>query len=195
LNTPQEIKLIEEPKPTLSMHPHKFALWLFLGTIVMLFMAFTSAYIVRQAEGNWLEFELPQSMGWNSLILVLSSVTMQWAYVSGKRDELGSVKKGLAITLVLGIAFLVGQYLSWAQMVDQNVYFVGNPAGSFMYVLTGMHGIHLISGVVFVAVVFVYSLKFQIHAKKMTMMSMCTTYWHFLDGLWLYLFIFLLLNH
>jgi len=195
LDTPQEFKLIEDPKPTLSMHPHKFALWLFLSTIVMLFMAFTSAYIVRQAEGNWLEFELPRILWWNSLLLLSSSVSMHWAYISGKRDDLGGVKIGLLITLTLGVAFLVGQYLSWGQLVDQNVYFVGNPAGSFMYILTGMHGIHLISGVFFVATVLVYSLKYQVHSKKMVMMGMCTTYWHFLDGLWLYLFIFLLLNH
>ena len=184
----------EEPKLTLSMHPKKFALWLFLVTVMMIFAAFTSAYIVRQSEGNWLEFDLPQSFWITSVIILLSSVTMHWAYYSAKRDQIRNVKIAMGITVVLGIAFLVGQFIAWGDLVDMNVFFVGNPAGSFVYVLSGLHAAHLISGVIVLLITLVSAIRYKIHAKRMDQIEMCATYWHFLDGLWLYLFVFLLLN-
>ena len=190
----EPLKVVKEPKATLSMHPKKFALWLFIVTVVMVFAAMTSAYIVRQSEGNWLEFDLPQSFWLNSGIILLSSLTMHWAYWSAKKDHLKSLKIAMVATTVLGIAFLVGQYASWSDLVAMDVYFVGNPAGSFVYVLSGLHGAHLIGGVVFLLVTLVSVFRYQVHAKRMDQLEMCATYWHFLDGLWLYLFVFLLLN-
>ena len=184
----------EEPKLTLSMHPKKFALWLFLVTVMMIFAAFTSAYIVRQSEGNWLEFDLPQSFWITSVIILLSSITMHWAYYSAKRDQIRNVKVAMGITVVLGVAFLVGQFVVWGDLVDMNVFFVGNPAGSFVYVLSGLHAAHLISGVIVLLITLVSAIRYKIHAKRMDQIEMCATYWHFLDGLWLYLFVFLLLN-
>ena len=184
----------EEPKLTLSMHPKKFALWLFLVTVMMIFAAFTSAYIVRQSEGNWLEFDLPQSFWITSVIILLSSITMHWAYYSAKRDQIRNVKVAMGITVVLGVAFLVGQFVAWGDLVDMNVFFVGNPAGSFVYVLSGLHAAHLISGVIVLLITLVSAIRYKIHAKRMDQIEMCATYWHFLDGLWLYLFVFLLLN-
>ena len=184
----------EEPKLTLSMHPKKFALWLFLVTVMMIFAAFTSAYIVRQSEGNWLEFDLPQSFWITSVIILLSSITMHWAYYSAKRDQIRNVKVAMGITVVLGVAFLVGQFIAWGDLVDMNVFFVGNPAGSFVYVLSGLHAAHLVSGVIVLLITLVSAFRYKIHAKRMDQIEMCATYWHFLDGLWLYLFVFLLLN-
>ena len=119
---------------------------------------------------------------------------MHWAYVSAKRDNLKSLRIAMVITTVLGVAFLVGQYLAWGDLVAMDVYFVGNPGGSFVYVLSGLHAAHLIGGVVFLIITLVSVLRYRVHAKSMDQMEMCTTYWHFLDGLWLYLFVFLLLN-
>ncbi|MFP4089717.1 MAG: heme-copper oxidase subunit III [Cyclobacteriaceae bacterium] len=187
---------IEEPKQTLSMHPKKFALWLFIVSVVMIFAALTSAYIVRQAEGNWLVFNLPDRLWITSGIILLSSISMHWSYLSAKKDNLTSLRIGMVITSILGIAFLVGQFMSWQDLVAIDVYFAGgNPSGSFIYVLTGLHGLHLVSGVIFMLVVLANAFRFKIHSKSMDQMEMCATYWHFLDGLWLYLFIFLLLNH
>ena len=186
---------VEEPRQTLSMHPKKFALWLFIVTVVMIFAALTSAYIVRQSEGNWLEFSLPQSLYITSGIIFLSSVSMQWAYAAARKDNLNSLRVGMLITAVLGIAFLVGQLLSWEDLVAMDVYFVGNPAGSFIYVLTGLHAVHLVSGVIFLILVTINVFRYKVHSKNMDQIEMCATYWHFLDGLWLYLFLFLLLNH
>lgn len=191
----EHIQLIEEPQQTLSMHPKKFALWLFIASVVMIFAAMTSAYIVRQSDGNWLVFDMPQILWYTSGIILLSSMTMQWAYAAAKKDNLSSLKLAMSLTALLGIAFLIGQFLSWKELVGMGVYFVGNPAGSFMYVFTGLHGLHLISGVIFLVVVLINTYRYKVHAKNMDQIEMCTTYWHFLDGLWLYLFLFLLLNH
>ena len=194
IDTNSNVTLAEEPKLTLSMHPKKFALWLFLVTVMMIFAAFTSAYIVRQSEGNWLEFDLPPSFWITSVIILLSSVTMHWAYYSAKYDQIRNVKIAMSITVLLGIAFLVGQFVAWGDLVDMNVFFVGNPAGSFVYVLSGLHAAHLISGVIVLLITLVSAFRYKIHAKRMDQIEMCATYWHFLDGLWLYLFVFLLLN-
>ena len=187
---------VEKPGKVLSMHPQKFALWLFMASVMMMFFAFTSAYIVRQSEGDWLEFDLPSLFWVNSIIIILSSITMHWAYISAKKDNLERVKVAMGITTILGVAFLVGQVMAWNELISNDVYFSGsNPSASFVYVLTGVHGLHLVSGVIFLLIVLYATFKYKVHAKNMTRMEMCATYWHFLDGLWLYLFIFLLLNH
>ncbi|MGY6521012.1 MAG: cytochrome c oxidase subunit 3 [Mongoliitalea sp.] len=191
----EKFAYIEGAEQPISMHPKKFALWLFIVTVVMIFASLTSAYIVRQSEGNWLEFDLPQIFWYSSVIIVLSSLTLHWAYLSAKKDELSAVKTGMVITSILGVAFLVSQWYSWVALVDRDVYFVGNPAGSFLYIFTGLHAIHLISGVIFLIIVLISSFNYKVHSKNMISLEMCMNYWHFLGGLWLYLFMFLLLNH
>jgi cytochrome c oxidase subunit III len=191
----EPIQIIEEPQQTLSMHPKKFALWLFIVSIVMIFAAMTSAYIVRQAEGNWLDFNMPPMLWYTSGIILASSVSMHVAYRAARKDNLGLLRGAMVLTVILGVAFLVGQFLSWGELVNMGVYFVGNPAGSFMYVFTGLHALHLLSGVVFLIITAVNAFRYKVHAKSMDQMEMCATYWHFLDGLWIYLFLFLMLNH
>lgn len=119
---------------------------------------------------------------------------MHWAYVAAKRDNLEMVKVAMAITTILGVAFLVGQVLAWGELVARNVYFVGNPSGSFVYVLSGLHGLHIAGGVAFLLITLVAAFRFQVHSKSLNLIEMCATFWHFLDALWLYLFVFLLLN-
>lgn len=192
----EDYKLVDAPvEQPLSMHPKKFALWLFIVTVVMIFAAFTSAHIVRQADGDWLIYDIPPMLWITSGIILASSAFMQWAYIAAKKDKLEQVKLALSITTVLGLVFLYGQFQAWGQLVDAGVFFVGNPAGSFMYVFTGIHAAHLISGVIYLLYMLISSLRNKVHAKNMLNMDMCTTYWHFLGGLWIYLFIFLLLNH
>lgn len=189
----RDFKIVEEPKKPISMHPKKFAMWLFIGSVAMLFAAFTSAYIVRQAEGNWLYFDLPNLFYITSVIIAASSITLQWAYIEAKKDNFNKVKVLVGITSLLGLAFLAGQVMAWRELVDQSVYLVGNPSGSFIYILTGLHGAHLIGGIVFLLIVLNSAFRFKIHSKNLAQMEMCLTYWHFLGGLWLYLFVFLIL--
>src|SRR5258707_15145137 len=188
-----DLRLVEEPKKPLAMNPKKFGMWLFLASVMMLFMSITSAYIVRQAEGNWVYFDLPSLFYVTTVIIVVSSVTMQLAYFAAKKDNISTAKTMVLITTVFGVAFMVGQFLGWKQLVANSIYLVGNPSGSFLYIITGLHGLHIISAVVFLLIILNAVFKGKVHAGNMTKMEMCTTYWHFLGGLCLYLFIFLLL--
>jgi cytochrome c oxidase subunit 3 len=185
----------DEPQPTLSVNPKKFIMWLFIVSILMIFASLTSAYLVRKAEGNWLEFEMPPLFGYSTAVLLVSSLTMHGAYWLAKKDNFAGLRIAISITFVLGLAFLVMQFLGWGQLVERNVYFVGNPSGSFLYVLSGLHGLHLISGLIVLVFALVAAFRMKIHATSLLQMEIATTYWHFLDGLWLYLFIFLLYNN
>ena len=189
-----DFKIVEEPKKPISMHPKKFAMWLFLASVVMVFASLTSAYIVRQAEGNWLYFDLPDLFYTTSVVIILSSISMQLAYWAAKRDNLERVKLFISITAILGAVFCVGQVLAWGDLVKNSVYLVGNPSGSFLYILTGLHAVHLISAILFVLIVLIATFRNKVHSKNLAQIEMCTTYWHFLGGLWLYLFVFLILN-
>ncbi len=186
---------LEEPRQPLSMNPKKFGVWLLIVSIVMLFVALTSAYIVKQADGNWLTVKLPHIFILNSVIIVLSSITMQWAFIAAKRDELLKIKIAISLTAILGFMFIAGQYYSWSRLVEDNVYFVSNYAsGSFIYIFTGLHAVHLVSAIIVLMFTLVSTFRFRVHSKNLLGIEMCATYWHFLGGLWLYLYFFLLLN-
>lgn len=185
--------IIDEREP--GVEPKKFVLWLLLVSSIMLFAGFTSAYIVRRGEGEWVVFELPIMFMLNTGIVVLSSVFMQWAYLSAKKDELNNTKIGLLVAIVLGTLFCVMQYWGWSQMVYNSIYFgFANPSGSFVYVITGLHMAHVIIGVLYLVTVLIQTLRFKVHKKSIRAIAMCNTYWHFVGILWIYLYIFLLLN-
>lgn len=194
----KDIKIVEEAKKPLAMHPKKFALWLFQVSVIMVFGGLTSALIVRRGDGNWMYFELPTLFWISTVLILLSSATMHWAYVSTRRDNIESAKVAMVLTLLLGVGFLVSQVMAYDYLVAQGIHFVNSTAahisGSFVYVLSGLHGLHIVSAVIVVAVTTVSVFRYRIHSKNMTSMEMCMTYWHFLDVLWLYLFVFLLLN-
>lgn len=158
----------------------------------MLFASQTSAYLVRRAEGNWLEFEMPVIFWYSTAVLLLSSISMQWAYFSAKKDNFSQLKIAISITFALGLAFLWMQFDGWREMVNMKVYFVGNPSGSFLYVFTGLHAFHLISGLIVLLLALTASFRLKVHAKNLRRIEICATYWHFLDILWVYLFFFLL---
>ena len=189
------IEFMAQEKRTYGINPSRFMLWLFIVTIVMLFAGLTSAYIVKQSDGNWFYFELPSILYGTSTIIFLSSVSMQLAFFAAKKNNLKQIKIFLGTTLFLAIMFLIGQFQSWKDLVAQDVFFVGNPAGSFLYVLTGLHGLHLVSGIIFILIVLYSSIKLKVHSKNLTRIQLCTTYWHFLGALWIYLFLFLKLNN
>ncbi|MEI7978432.1 MAG: cytochrome c oxidase subunit 3 [Bacteroidota bacterium] len=185
--------IIDEKEP--GVEPKKFVLWLLLVSSVMLFAGFTSAYIVRRGEGEWVVFELPVMFMLSTGVIVLSSVFMQWAYISAKKDEILNSKIGLLVTLTLGLLFGVMQYWGWSQMVYNAIYFgFANPSGSFVYVITGLHVAHVIIGIFYVLAILIQTFQYKVHKKALRAISMCNTYWHFVGILWIYLYVFLLLN-
>ncbi len=187
--------LIQESGQTRAINPKVFTMWLFIVSIIMLFAAFTSAYLVRRAEGNWTEFELPNLFWISTLVLILSSASMHFAYLAAKKDQFMVLKTSISITFVLGLLFLILQFYAWGQLVERNVYFVGNPSGSFVYVFTGLHGIHLVSGLIVLLFALVAAFRLKINANALTQINICSIYWHFLDALWVYLFLFLVFNN
>lgn len=193
-----DIKIVEEAKEQQAMHPKKFALWIFIASVIMLFAAMTSAYIVRHADGNWLVVDMPPMFTISTVIILISSITLHWAYISAKRDKPEMVKLALCITTLLGLAFLIAQIYAASELVANRVHLTSRDAsavsGSFLYIIAGLHFAHVISGVVVLIFATVAAFQFKIHSKNMSQMEMCATYWHFLDVLWLYLFVFLLLN-
>jgi len=178
-----------------SVNAKKFALWLFIVSICMLFAGLTSAYIVKKSDGRWLQFDMPDMFLYSTLVLVLSSIAMHWTYLKAKDNSLKAVKIGITATAAIAVVFFYMQYLSWVELVAQDVFLVGNPSGSFVYIFSGLHLAHLIGGLIFLLVVFLDTMNYKVHSKSMLAIEMCTTYWHFLGGLWIYLYLFLVMNN
>ncbi|MEO9484912.1 MAG: cytochrome c oxidase subunit 3 [Ekhidna sp.] len=178
-----------------SMHPQKFAMWLFLVSVVMVFVSLSSAYIVKKSIGDWIYIEFPSLFQFTTGVIILSSVTMHYAYISAKRNNIKNIRIGLVITAILAVVFIVGQLKAWGQLVDGGYHFVGNPASSFIYIFTGLHVVHLVGAVIFLLIVLKKAFNYKVHSKSLVRIEMCATFWHFLGGLWLYLYLFLILNN
>jgi cytochrome c oxidase subunit III len=176
------------------LHPHKFTMWVALAAIVMMFAGLTSAYIVKKANTNWLEFELPAIFWYSTFTILLSSVMMHLALKSFKAREMSRYRALMGITTLLGIAFVLMQWIGFKQIEAGGVPLFGydsNPSASFVGIIFGLHGIHVIGGVIALAVLF---LRAYIGTRKVyssTGLEIMSTYWHFVDALWIYLFIFL----
>lgn len=172
----------------------KWLLWLAILSIVMFFGAFTSYYIVRKAGGEWLEFQVPQMFWVSTAIILVSSVTMNWALSSAKKDNFKQATTGLMLTLALGLAFGVTQFIGWSFLYENKIFFAGtqsNASGSMFYLLTALHLVHVVAGLIYLLVVMMKSKKGRYTSERMLGIKLCAIYWHFLDALWIYLFLFL----
>jgi cytochrome c oxidase subunit 3 len=131
----------------------------------------------------------------STVIVLLSSLSMWWSFRAAKKDELSQTKLGLWITLLLGLTFGVLQYLAWTDMVQQELFFSnleGNKiSASFVYVISGMHLLHILGGLVYLGAVLFKTYGFQVHKKNLLSIDLCNTYWHFVGLLWVYLYLFL----
>jgi len=170
--------------------PARFGLWLFLATLSMLFIGFTSAYLVRRASGDWLPLRPPLLLWLNTAVLGASSATLELARRRLAGWDLPGTRRFLAGTGLLGAAFVAGQGLAWRELVARGFYLASNPHNSFFYVLTGIHVLHLVSGLIWFCVVY-----YRVHRLALTPgedgLRLFATYWHFLGGLWLYLLLLL----
>lgn len=163
-----------------------------MGAILMFFMALVSAFIVRKGLGSdWIPFTLPRVLWLDTAILLASSGTLIQARRLFKRGDRQGFRHWWAVTTVLGLLFLAGQLIAWRQMVESGFYLASNASNSFFYVLTAAHGLHLLGGIA--ALLFVGWGRL----RKMTLATgteIVSYYWHFLDGLWVFLFLLLLLG-
>ncbi len=172
----------------------KLALLIGCASIVMMFAGLTSAYIVRRAGGNWLEFRLPNIFFINTIVMLLSSVAIHSAYIFFKKGNEALYKGLLVLSFILGLAFVVLQYQGWLDLTAIGVELTGNPAGSFIYVISGVHAAHVLGGLaaILVAMIQAFSLKYKVTKKRKLRFELTLIYWHFVDFLWIYLLIFFL---
>ena len=176
------------------MHPHKFNLYIAMGSIVMMFAGLTSAYIVREAQGHWVYFQLPAIFYWSTAVIILSSVTMHLGLKAFKSRQIPRYRALITSTLILGSLFLTLQVLGFYQLYDYNIRVDGNPSESFLFIIAGLHGIHILGGVVALLIVFLKAFRKNIKVYNATGLEIMATYWHFVDVLWIYLFVFFLAN-
>lgn len=186
---------VMQQEDDLRIHPQKVVLWVGMVSIVMVFAALSSALIVRQGEGNWNFFEMPLAFWITSALVILSSGTMYYALRAAEKKNLSATVTGLWITALLGVAFLAGQFIGWTQLADAGIYFRDNPSNSFLIVLTGLHGLHLLGGLIAVVTVLVKSILLRYKPGEILGLELCSTYWHFMGALWIYLFLFLLYHY
>jgi cytochrome c oxidase subunit 3 len=176
-----------------KLHPKEFLMWAFLVSVFMIFAGFTSGYIVRRADGNWLEFVLPTGFLWSTIVVLLSSISMQWAVMMARKDNLDKVKIGVAVTILLGVGFIFAQLNAYNQLVDMGLFLVGNPSSSFLYIITGMHALHIVSAIIVLLVIFANVFQYKVHSKSMMCIRLASIFWHFLGALWVYLYVFFLI--
>ncbi|HHB79797.1 MAG TPA: cytochrome oxidase subunit III [Saprospiraceae bacterium] len=176
-----------------KIHPHKLALWVALGSILMMFVALTSAYVVKRAAGNWLDFELPQIFYYNTFVILLSSVFLQMSYKGFLKGKENIYKYMLVAAFVTGLAFVVLQYKGWTALHQIGIELSGNPSGSFIYVISGFHALHVLGGIValILALVFAFKLPYKPTYKRKNRFELVLHYWHFIGFLWVYLLLFL----
>ncbi len=181
--------------------PHEFSpsryrigMWVALASILMLFTALTSAYIVRAASAaDWQPIRMPRVLLFSTALILISSGTLENARRK-LRAKAGSHRTWLLVTVVLGLGFLASQFIAWRQLVSQGIYVSSHPHSSFFYLLTATHGVHLLGGLFALAylAVRVRKPKDDVSAQKsQAAADVVTLYWHFMDVLWIYLFVLL----
>lgn len=173
-----------------------FALCIACASIMMMFAAFTSAYVVRQAAGNWLEFRLPDIFWYNTIVLLASSITLHISHRNFRKGNTLVYRSLLAVTFILGIAFLVLQYQGWLALEAIGVELTGNPSGSFVYVISGVHAAHIVGGlaVLTIALIHAFMLPHKVTKARKLRFDLTLIYWHFVDILWIYLIVFFTLQ-
>ncbi len=186
---------IEQDKSNLKAK--KFLVWLFIISSFMLFAALTSGFIVYTAGSveRGIKISLPQAFIWSTALIFISSITMHMAYLSAKRLQFQKQQQYLLLTVALGLAFFGLQLYSWKYLIDQGIYFVNpNASQSFLYIFTGAHLVHVFAGIVMVLNTWYGKLKNIPQLNNLFRLEVTSIFWHFIDILWIYLYVFLLLN-
>ncbi|WP_254060838.1 cytochrome c oxidase subunit 3 [Mucilaginibacter sp. L196] len=185
---------IQEDKYNLA--PKKFNMWIFIFTSFMFFAALTSGFIVYTGgREHAINIILPRAFMYSTTVIIISSITMFIASRAAKRLEFGKQRLFLWLTLALGVLFFVIQIYGWSILIKMGVYFINpNASQSFIYVFTGMHLIHIFAGLLLIINTLWRSYKNVPQAKNLFGMEMSGIFWHFVDIIWIYLYVFLLLN-
>lgn len=190
------MELVKEPKFN-RIHPKKFALWTAMVSIIMLFSAFTSAYIVKKSAGNWYSFPLPDEFIMSTLAILLSSAVLHVSYRAFKRKNYKLFKSLLAVGTLSGLIFIILQYAGWLSLNEMGIFAHTNQSASFLAIFVGTHVLHVFGGIAALIICLVYAFgnrKFEWSPRRQLRLELVFTYWHFVDVLWLYLLGFLIIQ-
>jgi cytochrome c oxidase subunit III len=170
-----------------SLPPAKIGLGVFLAVVGSLFALFISAYSMRMGMVDWRALPVPKLLWFNTGVLITSSIALQWAYMAARRNDMDGVIIGLLAGAASAVIFLVGQLLAWQQLKVAGYFVASNPANSFFYLITAVHGLHLMGGLVALgrttAKVWRGAKMIQVRLS----VELCAIYWHFLLLVWLVL--------
>ncbi|GAB2520481.1 cytochrome c oxidase subunit 3 [Spirosoma aerophilum] len=179
-------------------------LWLGIASSVMIFTMLLVAYVVRQTGPGWKTIKLPNVFLISTVVILLSSFTLKNAIQAFRHERFSNYRTNIATTLGLGTLFVILQAWGWRQMIRSGVELQGNPAGGFVYIISGVHLLHILIGLIFLAIILVEALRrrlyvdsfvYSVNPPNWLKIRLITLYWHFVDLLWLGLFAFLLIHH
>lgn len=162
----------------------KIGLIVFLGVVGILFAMFTSGYFMRQDQADWRNVPMPNIIWFNTVLLVVGSVAMQLALKAARDYNHTATKNRLGLASLATLGFLGGQLLAWQQLIDSGFVFSGNPANSFFYLLTGLHGMHIIGGLVALGRTTLSAFENAPMNDLRLRIDLCALYWHFLLFIW-----------
>jgi cytochrome c oxidase subunit 3 len=176
-----------------KIHPHKFTLWIGIGSIIMMFAGLTSAYIVKGSMGNFPDMQMPQIFYYSTAVMLISSFTMQWALKSFKERGMQQYRRLITVTVILGMGFIAMQIIGFSHLWNSGTKLKGpTGSGQFLYVIFGLHAVHVLGGVIALLVMFIKAFSARIRNYNPVPVEVVSTYWHFVDLLWVYLFVFFL---
>lgn len=181
-----------------KIHPYKFNMWLGLAGIIMMFAGLTSAYIVKRSQPGWESFSLPPIFAYSTLVILASSVTIQVAVKAFRGHQMAKYRLFFAITALLGVVFVALQVSGFFQFEERGMKMIGigsNPAYSFVLAIAGLHIVHVLGGVVALLIIFFKAFSVKKRNYDSTPVEIAATYWHFVDILWVYIFVFFHLLH
>jgi cytochrome c oxidase subunit 3 len=174
---------------------YKMAMWVAMAAVVMLFAAFTSAMVVRRGlSTDWVSFRLPRILGLSTAILLASSVTLELSRRALREGAAGSFARWLYVTTLLGLMFVGSQLAAWRELASRGVYLASNPSSSFFYLLTAAHGVHLLGGIIALFYLVARAGRISLQPRQATALDVTAIYWHFMDGLWLYILLLLIVR-
>ncbi|HEU0064257.1 MAG TPA: heme-copper oxidase subunit III [Flavisolibacter sp.] len=180
----------EKPVQPYRIHPHKFTLWVAIGSIIMMFAGLTSAYIVKSGQAGWQEVKTPVIFWFSTAVLLISSVTIQSSLRAFKQKEMRQFRLLFLITLILGIAFVILQWTGFNYLWNKGIHFDGSGAAQFLYIIFGLHALHVLGGIIAMVIISIQQYFSNNRSYNSVPVEVMTTYWHFVDILWIYLLTF-----
>jgi cytochrome c oxidase subunit 3 len=200
MRTAASVDAVESSFTPTGMRTGIMGMWVALSGILMLFTALTSAYIVRAGlSDDWRPLVMPRMLWLSTALILASSISLEVARQCLKREREQSYGRWLLLTVALGVGFLAAQMLAWQELVAQGIYIATNPHSSFFYVLTATHGAHLLVGIIALDYLLLSRWRprrlprEEVLLKRQTAVDVVGMYWHFMGGLWVYLFVLLFL--